>query len=187
MGFLRLPCRDEKKVIIRSCQIFIIHNVTSFLMIQSDYQLRTVDDPILKKICDKVTDFSAIDHVVDTMHEIMNSSGGVELAAPQIGEAVRVVIAKIDSQVEEFINPEILRKRGLSIYPEMCMSIPDKFMFKIRRYSIDVRYQDRDGNLHTGTYEGLPSRILQHEIDHLDGRLITDRYDSVRRFMSNIF
>ena len=137
------------------------------------YTLRLKGDPILVTRSYDVKDFSDLGRLLDDMRQAMRDYRGIGLAAPQIGDLRRVAIAEIDNHVAEFVNPYIAG-RGLLYIPrrEGCLSLPKTEALKIRKYSIYVEYSDRQGTPHRRHLSGCNAVILQHEIDHLDGKLI---------------
>ena len=132
---------------------------------------------VSKKIQDLFTD------LLDTMY----ASNGVGLAAPQIGEAYRVFVVDVSTNDEPlnpivFINPKIIKKSGATISREGCLSFPEAFT-DVRRYSdIMVKALDRKGRSFVlEAHEGsLLARCIQHENDHLDGILYTDKANNLR-------
>lgn len=122
--------------------------------------------------------------ILDTMFITMRHHGGVGLAAPQVGIDQRVCVIDCPTDIErpketmrsyELINPKIVRKKGLSIGEERCLSIPGVAARVIRANHVRVNTQDRNGNWKKIKAYGLLARILQHEIDHLNGILMIDR------------
>jgi peptide deformylase len=132
------------------------------------YYLRTWSDPILTKNCRPVEDFSDLDFLIDTMYSIMTTHSGVGIAAPQVGDDRRVIIAK--SKV--FINPIILTVEGTIRYTEGCLSFPGSIVEMERGRRIEVEYQNRSGKYERGIFKNRDAVILQHEIDHLNGKII---------------
>ena len=109
------------------------------------------------------------------MEETMKTAEGVGLAAPQIGESLRICIALLHGKVTAFVNPNIAcGSREKETAEEGCLSLPDTLVPVPRARAITIRFQNRKGKEEERNLEGLPARILQHEIDHLDGILITD-------------
>lgn len=105
----------------------------------------------------------------------MDAAEGVGLAAPQIGLSLRICIALLHGKVGVFINPQIIwRSAEKEIVEEGCLSLPNTWVPVPRSRAITVRFQNRRGKEEERKLENLPARILQHEIDHLDGILITD-------------
>lgn len=111
--------------------------------------------------------------VID-MTKTMFSEKGVGLAAPQVGVSLRVIV--VSSKTGCFVNPRITETSNeLSSLKEGCLSIPARQVVIQRPSKINVEYQDLSGEKHQQWFSGLESRIIQHEIDHLDGILMTDR------------
>ena len=145
-------------------------------------------DPRLRETCAPVEAVDdAVRAVIDRMFELMFEFRGVGLAAPQVGIAARLFVASptFDPQDRHvFVNPRIIDTGGTQDGEEGCLSFPD-ISCKIKRKKIaTVRALDRDGNELERTGEDLMARIMQHEIDHLDGRLLVDRMGSVARLAS---
>lgn len=143
--------------------------------------IRTDEDPILRKQSRKVENINdRLKILIDDMFETMDAANGVGLAAPQVGILKRVIT--VDNQEGErfyMINPEIVKEEGCQIGMEGCLSIPEK-QGKVQRANvIDVNYMDLDGNELTMHAEEFLARILQHEIDHLNGILYSDRADEM--------
>lgn len=136
-------------------------------------------DPCLEKICRPVTDFNQRLHILlDDMAETLTESGGVGLAAPQVGILRRVCLV-IDSEDEiiELINPRIIKAEGEQTGLEGCLSIPGRYGVVTRPYTVRVRAQDRYGDFFEVEDEELTARCFCHEIDHLDGVLYTAHCD----------
>ena len=132
-------------------------------------------EPALHKTCKPVTAFDAKLHkLLDDMHETLEDSGGVGLAAPQIGILRRVVLVDTGEEVLELINPTLLETDGEQIGPEGCLSVPGKYGLVKRPYYAKVRAQDRDGNWYEAEGEELTARCFCHELDHLDGIIYTE-------------
>ena len=141
----------------------------------------TDKEPALHKVCKPVTAFDEKLHkLLDDMRETLVDSGGVGLAAPQVGILRRVFLVDLDpeseeigEQITEFINPEILETDGEQIGPEGCLSVPGKYGLVKRPYWVKVRAQDRYGNWFEAEGEELIGRCFCHEYDHLDGIVYT--------------
>ncbi len=136
-------------------------------------------DPCLEKICRPVTDFNQRLHtLLDDMAETLMESGGVGLAAPQVGILRRVCLV-IDSEDEiiELINPKIIKAEGEQTGLEGCLSIPGRYGVVTRPYTVRVRAQDRYGDFFEVEDEELTARCFCHEIDHLDGVMYTAHCD----------
>jgi len=139
--------------------------------------IRVYGDPVLKVKCRNVTKLDGgIKTLVDAMARSMYSNSGVGLAAPQIGVAKRIIIADIGEGLFCLINPKILKMQGgKEVMAEGCLSVPG-INIEIKRHTdIIVEGVTRGGEKVKMEIKGLLSRVLQHEIDHLDGILITDR------------
>ena len=133
----------------------------------------------LTKKCRVVTDFNARLHtLLDDMAETLLDSGGVGLAAPQVGVLRRVcVVMNEDEEIIELINPEIVSAEGEQTGLEGCLSVPGKYGVVTRPYVVRVRAQDRNGDWFEVEDEGLTARCFCHEIEHLDGHLFVEHTD----------
>ena len=124
--------------------------------------------------CKPVVKFDARLHkLLDDMHETLAESGGVGLAAPQVGILRRVVLVDNGEEVLELINPSLLETDGEQVGAEGCLSVPGKYGLVKRPYYAKVRAQDRNGNWFETDGEELTARCFCHELDHLDGILYT--------------
>ena len=141
-------------------------------------KILTDKEPALHKVCKPVTDFDAKLHkLLDDMAETLIESGGVGLAAPQVGILRRVFLVDVgveESEIVEFINPEILETDGEQIGPEGCLSVPGRYGLVKRPYYAKVRAQDRNGEWFEAEGEELIGRCFCHENDHLDGIIYTE-------------
>lgn len=164
----------------------------------SGYDIRIIGDPVLRQTAREITDIdSSLVRLVDDMLETMYDAPGVGLAANQIGIARRFVVvdASKDRDAEGddeaprcnpicLINPEIVRLGDrMRTYEEGCLSLPDVLVEVERPSEITVRYVDRDGNPRELEADGLLATVIQHEVDHLDGKLIIDYLSSLKRNM----
>jgi peptide deformylase len=140
----------------------------------------TTENPILRRKAKKVHRFDpSLQRLVDDMFETMHAAGGVGLAAPQIAQSIRVFVAEYEGSKVALFNPEIIKAEGEELGVEGCLSIPGYVGENIRRATkVVVKGQDTRGKTVRVTAEGWFARILQHEIDHLDGILFLDRLDS---------
>ena len=136
-------------------------------------------DECLNKVCRPVTEFNSRLHtLLDDMTETLLDSGGVGLAAPQVGILRRVcVVQNEDDEVIELINPEIIYTEGEQTGLEGCLSVPGKYGVVTRPNVVRVRAQDRDGIFFDVEDEGLTARCFCHEIEHLDGHLFVEHTD----------
>ena len=149
-------------------------------------KILTDKDPALHKTCKPVTAFDAKLHkLLDDMAQTLVDSGGVGLAAPQVGILRRIFLVDVgveDNEIIEFINPEILETDGEQVGPEGCLSVPGKYGLVKRPYYVKVRAQDRNGDWFEAEGEELIGRCFCHENDHLDGIIYTEVMD---RFLTD--
>ena len=133
----------------------------------------------LTKVCRPVTEFNQRLHtLIDDMKETLLDSGGVGLAAPQVGILRRVcVVQNENDEIIELINPEIVYTQGEQTGLEGCLSVPGKFGVVTRPEVVRVRAQDRDGNFFEVEDSDLTARCFCHEIEHLDGHLFVEHTD----------
>jgi peptide deformylase len=144
-----------------------------------------VEDPRLRTKCPKVPRVDdSIRELVDDMVDTMRDAPGIGLAAPQVGVMLRVIVAEVDDHLHVLINPEIARAEGEQVGDEACLSVPG-YVGEVKRFDkISVKGKNRAGKEVRVRAEGLLARCLQHEIDHIDGILFTDRLtspDSLRK------
>jgi peptide deformylase len=146
-------------------------------------------DPRLKKLCAPVSDLSdELRVLADDMLETMYDAPGIGLAAPQVGVLSRVLVMDCVKGENEaprpmvMFNPEIVASSDeRNVYEEGCLSIPDQYAEVTRPKLVDVRWIDRDGNAQQETFDGLWATCVQHEIDHLDGKLFIDYLGPMKR------
>ena len=133
----------------------------------------------LTKVCRPVTDFDNRLHILlNDMADTLLDSGGVGLAAPQVGILRRVcVVQNENDEIIELINPEIVYTQGEQTGLEGCLSVPGKFGVVTRPEVVRVRAQDRDGNYFEVEDSDLTARCFCHEIEHLDGHLFVEHTD----------
>jgi peptide deformylase len=123
---------------------------------------------------------SSLTTLVKDMFDTMTASGGVGLSAPQIGESLKIVVMDPSSGLDNaarstLVNPKITWKsRESDVLLEGCLSLPGKACKVQRSKSIEVEFQDVTGKTHTKTFNNFEARIIQHEIDHLEGVIMTD-------------
>ena len=138
-------------------------------------KILTDKEPALHKTCKPVVNFDAKLHkLLDDMRDTLLDSGGVGLAAPQIGILRRVVLVDNGEEILELVNPTMLETDGEQVGPEGCLSVPGKYGLVKRPYYAKVRAQDRDGNWYEAEGEELTARCFCHELDHLDGIIYTE-------------
>ena len=136
-------------------------------------------DECLTKVCRPVTDFNGRLHtLLDDMTDTLLDSGGVGLAAPQVGILRRVcVVLNEDDEVIELVNPEIIFTDGEQTGLEGCLSVPGKYGVVTRPEVVRVRAQDRNGDFFEVEDSVLTARSFCHEIEHLDGHLFIEHTD----------
>lgn len=159
------------------------------------YPIVVYGDPILRKrakeIDTKTVDIKAF--VID-MYETMYAAHGIGLAAPQIGKGIRVFVVDGTTLEEEeedmtgfkkaFINPVIVEQDGDKWeFEEGCLSIPNIRENVSRQAKVKIRYQDEEGNKKEEEYDGIKARIIQHEYDHLDGKMFIDYLTPLKKRM----
>ncbi|MBM3936722.1 MAG: peptide deformylase [Sphingomonadales bacterium] len=148
-------------------------------------------DPVLQRRAEEVpADFPGLDELVQNMFETMYAANGIGLAAPQIGYSLRLFI--LDAELADetlykdekrvFINPLVLEENGETWpYAEGCLSIPEIRGDITRRATIRLRYEDAQRKVYEETFDGMLARIIQHEYDHIEGRLFIDLLSPLRR------
>ncbi len=143
------------------------------------HKIITAENPILRRKAKKLHRFDpSIAKLADEMFETMHSARGVGLAAPQIAQSIRIFVAEYEDHKVAMVNPEIVKAEGEMLGTEGCLSIPGYVGENIRRAEkIVVKGQDVRGKAMKVNAEGWFARVLQHEIDHLDGILFLDRLD----------
>ena len=152
--------------------------------------IRTFPDSVLREVCSHAepgTDF--IRKLADDMVETMYNAPGIGLAAPQVGQGVRMVVVDItgpvgDSSPYICLNPEIIHSEGSISFEEGCLSFPELAVEIDRASSVTVKFQDLDGTPMTLEAEDLLAVAIQHELDHLEGRVIIDYRRKVRKLMA---
>ena len=141
-------------------------------------RILTDKEPALHKTSNEVVNFDAKLHkLLDDMHETLEDSGGVGLAAPQVGILRRVVLVDNGEEVLELVNPTLVETDGEQVGAEGCLSVPGKYGLVKRPYYAKVRAQDRFGNWYEAEGEELTARCFCHELDHLDGIIYTEVMD----------
>jgi len=144
-------------------------------------QVRKIGDPVLRETSSEIgkIDSGVLDLVKD-MLDTLQDEGGVGLAAPQIGTTKRVIIVRFEDKVQAYINPEIkVMGSEMNEDDEGCLSIHSIQGFQVKRYSkIKVRAGDLSGGSVEFIARDFLARILQHEVDHLNGKLFIDRLDA---------
>jgi peptide deformylase len=150
---------------------------------------------VLRKVSPEIPrDFEGLDQLIEDLFETMRASDGIGLAAPQVGKSLRIFVVDTSPIAEDkgepalkdfkkaFINPYIIEEWGdpWSI-EEGCLSLPNIREEVIRPDHVRIEYYDQDWNLHEEEYDGMRARVIQHEYDHLDGKLFVDKINPIRR------
>lgn len=157
-------------------------------------EILTFPDPRLAKKSSPVTSFGPeLKKICDDMLETMYDAPGIGLAAPQVDIHKQIVVIDIDYESSEdeppvlsnkfpriFINAKIVKKEGEQLMKEGCLSVPGEYEEVERAERITVEYQDSEGKKHSLEADGLLAVAIQHELDHLDGRLFIDRLSFVK-------
>ena len=157
-------------------------------------------DPVLRKIASDIDqDYPELEQLITNMWETMYKANGVGLAAPQIGLAIRLFVidtspfaddedfspeeqAQLRDFKKVFINAKMIEEEGKNwSFNEGCLSIPDIREDVSRKDTITIKYQDENFNERTETFDGLLARVIQHEYDHIEGILFTDKLSSLKR------
>lgn len=142
-------------------------------------------DPRLRRVAKPVNEVTdEIRTLIDDMFETMYAAPGIGLAATQVNVTSRVVVIDVSDDRSEpiaLVNPEILEKEGVEVMQEGCLSVPDVYENVQRAERVKVRYIDRDGNTVEREADGLLAVCIQHEIDHLDGKLFVDYLSDLKR------
>ncbi len=138
-----------------------------------------IDHPLLRKTARPVRRFGpSLRQMIDDMFETLEATGGVGLAAPQVGKSIQLLVAAFEEQRVALCNPVITAKEGELIGAEGCLSLPGFVGMNIRRAAhIEVEALDPQGTPVAVSAEGMFARILQHEIDHLHGILFLDHLE----------
>lgn len=157
-------------------------------------------DPVLRKVCDDITsEHPNLQEIIENMYDTMYNAYGVGLAAPQVGLPIRLFVIDTEpfsdsddlSKEEQeqlkgfkqtFINAKMLKEEGEEWgFNEGCLSIPDVREDVYRNETITIEYFDENFNKKTEVYDGLIARVIQHEYDHIEGILFTDKISTLKR------
>ena len=151
--------------------------------------------PVLRKVAEEVEEGTPkLKELIQNMFETLRKSEGVGLAAPQVGLSMRLFIVDLDCLSEDhpefkgylktFINPEIVEESEEQIsYEEGCLSVPGIHENVKRPKKVLVNYLDEDFKEHEEWFDGFPARVIQHENDHLDGKMFIDHLGPLRKQM----
>lgn len=157
-------------------------------------------DPVLRKVAKEIdADYPNLKELIENMKQTMYNASGVGIAAPQIGKSIRIFIIDAtpfadDEELSEedreqlkdfkkvFINPKVIDEAGDEwAFNEGCLSIPDIREDVFRQESVSFEYQDENFETHKQTLTGIAARVFQHEYDHLEGILFTDKLSSLKK------
>jgi len=148
-------------------------------------EVRCYPDPVLRQRTRPVEEFGdALANLARDMVKTMNEANGLGLAGPQVAVSLSIVAASLDTQPGNavvLVNPEILQTDGWEVGEEGCLSFRGIYVNIGRFHCIRVRYSDTKGEPQELEAKGLLARAIQHELDHLDGRLLVDRMSAVQR------
>ena len=147
-------------------------------------------DPILRKKVEDVSDFTNLPYLVEQMFNTMHEESGIGLAANQVGYSLNLLVLDTSNLEGEedrkpyiLINTEIIRLNGSSIMEEGCLSVPDIRAEIERPETIIIKFQDLEQNFHEESFTGLLSRVIQHELDHLNGKLFVDYLSPAKKIL----
>jgi peptide deformylase len=152
------------------------------------YPIVVYGDPVLRQKAKDIKEGTDLTQLIADMHETMQAASGIGLAAPQIGKSIRLFVVDATSFEKEsddeqdmsdfkkaFINPQILEEEGEPwMFEEGCLSIPNLRENVSRPETVRIRYYDENWKLHEEEYDGMKARIIQHEYDHIEGKLFID-------------
>lgn len=143
-------------------------------------EIKKAGAPVLKEVCVPVERVDKrIRMLLDDMAETMYQQEGVGLAAPQVGEPIRVVVIDVGKGLIELVNPVITFREGTAKDTEGCLSVPNIYGEVERAARVKVEFMNRRGKKQHLTADGLLARCIQHEIDHLEGQLFIDIAESL--------
>lgn len=148
-------------------------------------EVRCYPDPVLREQTGPVEEFDdALANLARDMVKTMNEANGLGLAGPQVAVSLSIVAVSLDTQPGNavvLVNPEIVETDGWEVGEEGCLSFPGIYVNIGRFQRVRVRYSDAKGEPKELEAKGLAARAIQHELDHLDGRLLVDRMSAVQR------
>lgn len=157
------------------------------------YPIYVYGSQVLRKIAEPISkDFPELEKLVSDMFETMDNADGIGLAAPQIGKAIRLFCVDLTSYEDElpegtplrqvFINADIYERFGdQDKFNEGCLSVPGVNEDVVRDTKIKIRYTDLTWTEHDKEFDGIMARVIQHEYDHIDGKLFVDHLSPIRK------
>jgi peptide deformylase len=152
-------------------------------MDETALKIRVFGNPVLRRKAKAVPEVTAAHaQVLSQMAQLMYDSGGVGLAAPQVGISQAMIVVDAGSGLYKLINPRILQRQGVQVLEEGCLSVPGVCLKIKRAKSIVLRAQDENGQTLKIEAQDLLACVFQHEIDHLRGRLIVDYASMAEKF-----
>ena len=157
---------------------------------KSQFEILKYGDPLLRKKVEDVTDFTNLPNLVKQMFITMYEESGIGLAANQIGFSLNILVLDTSNLNGEehskpyiLINTEIIESIGSSTMEEGCLSVPDIRAEIKRPETIIIKFQDLEQNFHEESFTGLPSRVIQHELDHLNGKFFVDYLSPAKKML----
>lgn len=152
------------------------------IMEDSPRSIKKIPNKILRKKTKKIDTLTEEHQVIlEDMVRAMRRNNGVGLAAPQVGLDMRIAVIDAGGGILKIINPSIIKRDGSDTTEEGCLSIPSVLVKVKRSKTVTVEYTDESGKINKKTFTGLEAKAFQHEIDHLNGRLIIDYLPWYRR------
>lgn len=165
---------------------YILRNFTPMI-----YPIVMYGDPVLRQRAKDIPTGTDLKQIVADMFETMHAANGIGLAAPQIGKGIRLFVVDGSALEEEpgmetfqktFVNPVMVEELGTPWeFEEGCLSIPNIREKISRKQKLRITYYDEDWNLHEEEYDGMKARIIQHEYDHIEGKLFVDYLTPLKR------
>jgi len=155
------------------------------------YPIIMYGDPVLRQRAKEIERGTDLKPLIADMIDTMHAASGIGLAAPQIGKSIRLFVVDGSGLEDEpgmqdfkkaFINPVLLKEDGNPWeFEEGCLSIPNIREKITRKENLTIRYYDEDWNVHEEAYDGMKARIIQHEYDHIEGKLFVDYLTPLKR------
>ncbi len=157
------------------------------------YPIVMYGDPVLRKVAKDIEKGTDISELINDMFETMHAAHGIGLAAPQIGKGIRLFIVDGTTLEDEpdlktfkkaFVNPKILKEEGEPwAFEEGCLSIPNIREEVERPEKLRIKYFDENWNAYEEEFDGMKARIIQHEYDHIEGKLFIDYLTPLKKRM----
>jgi peptide deformylase len=147
-------------------------------------KIKLLDDPILRQVCIEVPHNMDINNIIKEMHEAMVDEKGIGIAANQLGYSYRIFLLKSSQEpgYEVFVNPEIISSKDeVDFEGEGCLSIPGTSSTTRRFNALVLKWKDNDSKINERLFEGIDAFAVQHEMDHLNGKLYIDQFGQTKR------